>query len=208
MLRATALRKLVKPRSGPEILINLQGTEIGAPVSIGATVNVTRGQVTATGTGYDFVDGLLEVITAHNCGVPNYTTFTISGSGPLPELNLVSTTVAARSVFGVRSDVLYAAYRHPGSMSGVAPHWVLQLLPVSNAPGSPYELIVVIADSYVRVWLNGVSIGRGDLYADYLGPPGQWRLDVGTYFGGTTYTGHIDSIRWEVGALYTDVDNI
>ena len=208
MLRATALRKLVKRQSCPEIPINLLGTEIGAPVSIGATVNVVEGQVTATGTGYDFVDGVLEVITAPYCGVPNYTTFTISGSGPLPELNLVSTTVAARSVFGVRSDVLYAAYRHPGSMSGVAPHWVLQLLPVSNAPGSPYELIVVIADSYVRVWLNGVSIGRGDLYADYLGPPGQWRLDVGTYSGGTAYTGHIDSIRWEVGALYPDVDNI
>ena len=208
MLRVSNLRKLVKPRWCTEIPINLLGTELGAPVSIGATVTVAEGQVTATGTGYEFVAGVLEVTTAPSCGVPNYTTFTILGTGPVPELNLVSTTVPYRSVLGVLSGSLYAAFRLPGSMSGVIPYWVLQALPVSNAPGSPYELIVVIADSYVRVWLNGVSIGRGDLYADYLGPSGEWKLDIGRYFNGATYTGHIDSIRWEVGALYPDVDNI
>ena len=207
MLRATALRKLAKPFPCPEIPINLLGTEIGAPVSIGATVTVAEGQVTATGAGYDFVAGVLEVTTAHYCGVPNYTTFTISGTGPVPDLSLPSTTVANRYVLGVLSESLYAAYRHPGSVVGY-PYWALQALAVGIAPGSPYELIIVIADSYVRVWLNGVSIGRHDLYSDYMGPPGEWKLSIGRYFAGSTYTGHIDSIRWEVGALYPDVDNI
>lgn len=208
MLRATALRKLVKPLSCPEIPINLLGTEIGAPVSIGATVTVAEGQVTATGAGYDFVAGVLEVTTAHYCGVPNYTTFTISGTGPVPDLNLESTTVANRSVLGVVSEGLYAAYRYPGSVVVGFPYWALQELAVSSAPGSPYELIIVIADSYVRAWLNGVSIGRRDLYSDYMGPPGEWKLSIGRYYSGSTYTGHIDSIRWEVGALYPDVYNI
>lgn len=207
MLRATALRKLVKPFPCPEIPINLLGTEIGAPVSIGATVTVAEGQVTATGAGYDFVAGVLEVTTAHYCSVPNYTTFTISGTGPVPDLRLESTTVANRFVLGVVGESLYAAFRYPGGVVGT-PYWALQALAVSSAPGSPYELIIVIADSYVRAWLNGVSIGRHDLYSDYLGPPGEWKLSIGRYFPGSTYTGHIDSIRWEVGALYPDVDNI
>ena len=207
MLRATALRKLVKTSPGPEIPINLRGTEIGAPVSIGATVTVSEGQVTATGAGYDFVAGVLEVTTARHRAVPNYTTFTISGTGPVPDLSLTSTTVAERYALGLVSESLYAAYRYPDSVVG-GPNWALQAAAVGIAPGSPYELIIVIADSYVRAWLNGVSIGRHDLYSDYMGPPGEWKLSIGRYFYGSTYTGHIDSIRWEVGALYPDVDNI
>ena len=207
MLRVSHLRKLVKPPSGPEIPINLLGTEIGAPVSIGATVAVVEGQVTATGTGYDFAAGALEVTTAPSCSVPNYTTFTISGTGPIPDLHLHSTTVHNRYLLGVVSEKLYAAYRYPGSVTG-SPYWALQGLVASSAPGSPYELIIVIADSYVRAWLNGVSIGRQSLYSDYMGPPGEWRLAIGRYYVGSSYTGHVDSIRWEVGALYPDVDNI
>ena len=203
MLRVSNLRKLVKPRSCPEIPINLQGTELGAPVSIGATVNVVEGQVTATGTGYDFVAGVLEVTTAPYCGVPNYTTFTISGTGPVPEMALYSTTGGSRFVLGVlyATGGLFAAYRHPS--------WALSYLPLTLLPGDPYELVIVVADSYVRAWLNGVSMGRSYLYADYLGPPGEWKLEIGRYYGiSDSYTGHIDSIRWEVGALYPDVDNI
>ena len=203
MLRVSHLRKLVKPQSCPEIPINLQGTELGAPVSIGATVTVVEGQVTATGTGYDFVAGVLEVTPAPDCSVPNYTTFTISGTGPVPDMSLCSTTVALRCVLGHSYTYggLYAAYRHPTP-------WALGPLPITTLPGDPYELVIVVADSYVRAWLNGVSMGRRDLYADYLGPPGQWRLEIGSYSYSGSYTGHIDSIRWEVGALYPDVDNI
>ena len=201
MLRVSNLRKLVKPQSPqpcPEIPINLQGTELGAPVSRGATVTVVEGQVTATGTGYDFVAGVLEVTTAPHCSVPNYTTFTISGIGPVPHMALYSTTGDGRHVLGSQYGSLFVAY----------PNWALQYLPITTLPGDPYELVIVVADSYVRAWLNGVSMGRSDLYADYLGPPGEWKLAIGRYFDGSTYTGHIDSIRWEVGALYPDVDNI
>ena len=205
MLRATALRKLVKPQSPPpgppcpKILINLQGTELGAPVSIGATVTVAAGQVTATGTGYDFVKGVLEVTPAPQCNVPNYTTFTISGTGQVPHMGLYSTTVANRIVLGYADGGLHVAYRNAS--------WALTGLPITKLPGDPYKLVIVVAASYLRVWLNGVSIGRSDLAADYLGPPGKWQLDIGRYYPGTTYTGHINSIRWEVGALYPDVAN-
>ena len=201
MLRVSHLRKLVKPLSCPEIPINLLGTEIGAPVSIGATVTVEAGQVTATGTGYDFVAGVLGVTTAPGCSVPNYTTFTISGTGPVPDMALGTTAVVERYVLGYAGNGLYVAYNNKLG-------WVLKKLPITTLPGDPYELVIVVADSYVRAWLNGVSIGRSYLYADQLGPPGQWKLSIGRYYEGSTYTGHIDSIRWEVGALYPDVDNI
>ena len=209
MLRVSHLRKLVKPRSCPEIPINLLGTEIGQPVSNERAAVVQEGSVVADGSGYDFTDGLLIVDTEPGCAISPYTTFTISGKGPVPDLSVYSLPNHARYVVGVVSGRLYAAFRNPGSVVGI-PWWAIQNAPVSVAPGVAYTLVLVVADTYVRAWLNGSSIGRQDIYPDYMGTL-PWQLRVGDYYDHsepTTYTGHIDSIRWEVGALYPDVDNI
>lgn len=202
MLRVSHLRKLVKPASDqcPEIPINLQGTELGTPVSIGATVTVAAGQVTATGTGYDFVNGVLEVTPAPSCSVPNHTTFTISGTGPIPDLALATPPSGASYVLAVLSGYLYVAY------NGL--NWAIPSAPVTVASGAYYSLVIVVANNYARAWLNGSSVGRRYIHSTYLGT-GPWQLRVGDYYGyGSAYTGHIDSIRWEVGALHPDVDNI
>ena len=205
-MRADYLSRCVGATACDAVPIALLGTEIGQPVSNGRAAVVQAGSVVADGSGYDFTGGVLVVDTKSGCATPPYTTFTISGKGPVPNLSMHSMSGTQRWVVGIAAETLYAAYRHPGSVVGV-PYWAIQNAPVSVASGTDYSLVLVVADTYVRVWLNGSSIGRQDIYPNYLGTS-QWQLRVGDYSGGATYTGRVNSITWEVGALYPDVDNI
>ena len=91
MLRVSHLRKLVKPSTPcPESPIALTGTEVGAPVSPGFTVEVLEGTVTATGAGYDFIDGVLWVSTKEGCPLTSEMTFSIAGTGPVPALTVLT----------------------------------------------------------------------------------------------------------------------
>ena len=203
MLRATALRKLVKPQSCP-IPIALLGTEIGTPQSFGGTVSIREGTVTAVGDGYEFVDGILWVQTPTICNVPNVTTFTMAVEGSLPSMELLSLTAKPRYILGrdiYFGDTIFAAYKDSSSW------WAVNGAPIPTAAN--HTLIIMITDEVVRVWHNGVSIARAVLYPDYMGPESQWLLRIGV-FGGfvTPFTGKVNSVKWEVGALYPDVDNI
>lgn len=212
MTLVTQLRKMVGHHAQPcpAVPINLTGLEVGTPVSVGASAISTNGSVIAVGDGYEFVTGILTVNTAVGYPVPNYSTFTITGDGIIPTCELVSTTVADRSIIGVSPfgfSGVYAAFRNPGSINPL-PYWA-----VINAPipvGSPtYTFVVCVGPAFVRVWYNGVSIGRADIYPDYMGPEGEWKLSLGSYGGvDTPYTGKVTSVTWEIGALYPDVDNI
>ena len=209
-MRAAYLARCIGTPVCDSVPIALLGTEIGQPVSNGRVAVVQEGSVVADGSGYDFTDGLLIVDTKNGGSVSAYTTLTITGVGPIPELSLYSLPINTRYVLGVIAGALYAAYRNPGSVVG-SPFWAIQNAPVSVAQGVAYTLVLVVGDTYVRAWLNGSSVGRQSIYPNYLGTS-PWQLRVGDYYYDspvpTTYTGRVNSITWEVGALYPDVDNI
>ena len=198
-MRADYLARCIGPLICDAVPIALLGTEIGQPVSNGRVAVVTNGSVVADGSGYDFTDGVLEVDTKLGCYTSSYTTFTISGKGPVPDLYVGHGLSSGRYVVTIYGGRLWAAYD--------GHTWAFDA-PVSVASGTDYSLVVVVADTYVRVWLNGSSVGRQTIHPNYIQTPPQWQLRVGECFGGTTYTGRVNSITWEVGALYPDVDNI
>lgn len=203
MTRGKYLLRCVGKKVCDSVPIALLGTEVGTPVSNGRPANVVVGDVIATGAGYEFVDGVLFVDTKAGCAVATATTFSISGVGPVPALTIHTMPHAHSYIVGIVNSTLYAAYRSR------ADGWALQNIPVVIAPGLPYSLVVVVAPTYVRAWLNGASIGRNDIYPDYLVPAGEWRLDLSWYIGTNVgYTGHVSEVKWEAGALYPDEDNI
>ena len=204
MLRVSNLRKLVKP-SAPcrEILVDLLGTEVGAPVSAGLPADILEGTVVATGAGYDFTNALLRVTTAASCPEFSELTFSITGTGPVP--SLVVSSHIPNGILGlavVAGGEAYAAYRSPGN------RWVLGGVPVTISAGDPYELKYSIADNWVGVWLNGTRIAREAVSPGLMNTPYPWIVDVGRYtygFFDETYTGHVDSVRLAYGAL-PDID--
>ena len=207
MLRVSNLRKLVKP-SAPclEPPIALLGTEVGAPVSAGLTVEVLEGTVVATGAGYDFINGVLKVSTKGRCTLTSEMTFSITGTGPVPALAVRTNTVYyPKHLIGVLDwGVAYAAYKYPGSLYP-SPYWAIRAVPVAVPAGVPYELKCSIADTWVGVWLNGTRIARAAVTPGYLATSDQWYVTVGSYYSYETYTGHVDSVRLAYGAL-PDID--
>ena len=201
MLRVSHLRKLVKP-SAPcrEILVDLLGTEVGAPVSAGLPVDILEGTVVATGAGYDFTNAVLRATVAASCPLSSELTFSITGTGPVPALAVHSKYGNDYNyLIGVVGTVAYAAYKvHK-------PNWVIQAVPVSVPAGAPYELKCSIADTWVGVWLNGTRIARAEVTPEYLATSAPWHVVLGRYFEGDTYTGHVDSVRLAYGAL-RDID--
>lgn len=205
MLRVSHLRKLVKSSSPClEPPIALMGTEVGAPVSTGLTVEVLNGTVTATGAGYDFVDGVLKVSTKGQCTSTSEMTFSVTGTGPVPELDvLVDSVYYAMRLIGVAGSVAYAAHKYPGSLYP-SPYWAIKAVPVAVPAGVPYELKCSIADTWVGVWLNGNRIARAVVTPGYVATTLPWMVVVGRYFT-ETYTGYVASVRLENGAL-PDID--
>ena len=211
MLRVSHLRKLVKP-SAPcrEILVDLLGTEVGAPVSAGLPADILEGTVVATGAGYDFTNAVLRVTVAGSCPESSELTFSITGTGPVPTLGVHSTNIFSavyNILVSVISETAYAAYRRFGPGPGDAA-WALLGAPVTIPAGAPYELKCSIADNWVGVWLNGTRIARAAVSPGDLKTPYQWMVDVGRDIYSapyTTYTGHVDSVRLAYGAL-PDID--
>ena len=210
MLRVSHLRKLVKP-SPPcrDILVDLLGTEVGAPVSAGLPAEVLAGTVTATGAGYDFTAGVLRVTTAGSCPESSELTFSITGTGPVPTLGVynVAASVNLNILVSVLSGTAYAAYRRFGPRPEDT-GWALLGAPVTIPAGAPYELKCSIADNWVGVWLNGTRIAREAVSPGALKTPYPWIVDVGRdkYSAPyATYTGHVDSVRLENGSL-PDID--
>ena len=207
MLRVSHLRKLVKP-SAPcrDILVDLLGTEVGAPVSAGLPVNIPYGTVVATGAGYDFTNGVLSVTTAGSCPLSSETTFSITGTGPVPALHVYGGASSAADIFvGVTGDQVYAAYRPPESYPPPQ-YWASGYVPVAISAGAPYELKCSLADTWVGVWLNGTRIARADVSPGALKIPGPWTVIVGAYYSySEMYTGHVDSVSLANGAL-PDID--
>ena len=175
------------------------GTEVGVPVSTGLTVKVLAGTVTATGAGYDFIDGALRVSTKKRCPLTSEMTFSITGTGPVPELAVrVDNVYDARELIGVLGTVAYAAY----------PYWAISGVPVSVPAGAPYELKCSIADTWVGVWLNGTRIARAEVTPEYLATSDPWYVELGHYFDATshgTYTGLVSSASLVTGSL-PDID--
>ena len=204
MLRVSNLRKLVKlPRAQcPEPPVALLGTEVGAPVSAGLTVDILEGTVVATGAGYDFTDGVLSVTTAGSCPVTSEMTFSISGIGPVPAFS-VSLPGPAYGLAGLTMEYVYAAFKYPYSMYP-SPYWAISYVPIAVPAGVPYELKCSIADTWVGVWLNGNRIARAAVTPGYLSSPLPWHVMVGRY-SNETYTGHVDSVSLTNGAL-PDID--
>ena len=198
MLRVSHLRKLVKPPPCPDILVDLLGTEVGAPVSAGLPADILKGTVVATGAGYDFTNAALRVAVAGSCPESSELTFSITGTGPVPTLGVYNAYSILVTVIG---GAAYAA-------GGRYAWWALLGAPVTIPAGAPYELKCSIADNWVGVWLNGTRIARAAIGPRTLKTPGQWMVDVGmdkynaSY---TTYTGHVDSVRLAYGAL-PDID--
>ena len=210
MLRVSNLRKLVKP-SAPcrDILVDLLGTEVGAPVSAGLPVDILEGTVVATGAGYDFTDAWLRVTVASSCPESSELTFSITGTGPIPTLGVHSSSpYLAKILVSVIWGAAYADYRPaPGSAPGSAA-WALLGAPVTISAGAPYELKCSIADNWVGVWLNGTRIAREAVNPGSMKTSYPWIVDVGrdTYSAPySTYTGHVDSVRLAYGAL-PDID--
>ena len=199
MLRVSHLRKLVKPSAQcREILVDLLGTEVGAPVSAGHTVEVLAGTVTATGAGYDFIDGILRVSTTKKrCPLTSEMTFSITGTGPVPELAVRANEPIERYLIAVQYDTVYAVYTYPHT------NWVSGAY-VSVPAGAPYELKCSIADTWVGVWLNGTRIARAEVTPGYLATSAPWYVTLGRYYYGT-YTGHVDSASLVTGSL-PDID--
>ena len=204
MLRVSHLRKLVKP-SAPcrEILVDLLGTEVGAPVSAGLPADILEGTVVATGAGYDFTNAWLRVTVAASCPESSELTFSITGTGPVPTLGVYNTVNAGyygKILLTVLSETAFAAFRRFG--------WVLLGAPVAVSAGDPYELKCSIADNWVGVWLNGTRIARAAVSPGDLKTPYPWTVDVGRDIYSApyaTYTGHVDSVRLAYGAL-PDID--
>ena len=205
MLRVSHLRKLVKPSSSscPEPPIALMGTEVGAPVSAGLTVNILEGTVVATGAGYDFTNAALSVTTAEGCPVSSEMTFSITGTGPVPALRVSMLSGIEYYLVAVVSGVVYAAFKRPGGLYAPIP-WAIKHVPLAISAGAPYELKCSIADTWVGVWLNGTRIARADVTPGYLESAYPWEMSVGRYFS-ETYTGHVDSVSLANGAL-PDID--
>ena len=209
MLRVSHLRKLVKP-SPPcrEILVDLLGTEVGAPVSAGLPADILEGTVVATGAGYDFTNAVLRVTVAASCPESSELTFSITGTDPTPTLSVYSyETHDLNILLTVLSETAYAAYRRFGPRP--EDHgWALLGAPVTISAGAPYELKCSIADNWVGVWLNGTRIARAAVSPGDLKTPYPWMVDVGRDIYSapyTTYTGHVDSVRLAYGAL-PDID--
>ena len=201
MLRSSRLLKLIKPSpTCPEPPIALMGTEVGVPVSTGLTVEVLAGTVTATGAGYDFIDGVLRVSTKKRCPLTSEMTFSITGTGPVPELAVrVNRADSDKHLIGVLGTVVYAAYKYP------APYWAINSVPVSVPAGAPYELKCSIADTWVGVWLNGTRIARAEVTPELLATSDPWYVELGRYFNGRTYTGLVSSASLVNGSL-PDID--
>ena len=199
MLRVSNLRKLVKPRAPcPDLSIALLGTEVGAPVSAGLTVNILEGTVVATGAGYDFTDGVLSVAAADGCPVSSGMTFSITGTGPVPPLSVDS--LHLKYLIGVLpSGVAYVAYGNN------VPIWAIKARPLAVPDGGAYELKCAIADTWVGLWLNGSRVARAAVYPWHLATLLPWTVTVGRYNEGETYTGHVDSVSLANGAL-PDID--
>ena len=174
------------------------GTEVGAPVSAGLTVEVLEGTVTATGAGYDFIDGVLRVSTKEECPLASEMTFSITGTGPVPALAVrVDPVYSDAHLIGVAGNAAYAAYT---PFIG----WAIKAVPVSVPAGAPYELKCSIADTWVGVWLNGTRIARAEVTPGYLATSATWYVILGRY-SGETYTGHVDSASLVTGSL-PDID--
>ena len=205
MLRVSHLRKLVKPSAPcPETPIALMGTEVGVPVSTGLTVEVLDGTVTATGAGYDFIDGVLRVSTKELCPLTSEMTFSITGTGPVPALSVyVNSAYNIMYLIGGLGTVVYAAYKYPGSLYHF-PYWAIKAVPVSVPAGAPYELKCSIADTWVGVWLNGTRIARAEVTPEYLATSDPWYMVLGRYFD-ETYTGLVSSASLVTGSL-PDID--
>lgn len=204
MLRVSHLRKLVKP-SAPcrEILVDLLGTEVGAPVSAGLPVDILEGTVVATGAGYDFTNAVLRVTAPGSCPEYSELTFSITGTGPVPTLGVYNYGI----LVSVISGAAYAAFRQYGPRPEDV-GWALLGAPVTISAGAPYELKCSIADNWVGVWLNGTRIAREAVSPGALKGPYPWTVDVGwdMYSAPSdTYTGHVDSVRLAHGAL-PDID--
>ena len=209
MLRVSHLRKLVKP-SPPclEILVDLLGTEVGAPVSAGLPADILEGTVVATGAGYDFTNAWLRVTVPGSCPESSELTFSITGTGPVPTLGVYNGNPMISSILvSVISEPAYAAYRRFGPRPEDT-GWVLLGAPVTSPAGVPYELKCSIADNWVGVWLNGTRIAREAVSPGILKTLDPWTVDVGRDIYSapyTTYTGHVDSVRLANGAL-PDID--
>ena len=200
MLRVSHLRKLVKPIAQcRDILVDLLGTEVGAPVSAGLPVDILEGTVVATGAGYDFTNAALRVTVAPSCPESSEMTFSITGTGPIPSLAVHGDIPNYFQIFaGVSNETAYAAYQY-GAVT-----WVLHAMYVIIPAGAPYELKYSIADNWVGVWLNGIRIGRADVNPGVMKWSYPWTVDVGRYLyksPNETYTGHVDSVRLAYGAL-------
>ena len=209
MLRVSHLRKLVKPGAPClDILVDLLGTEVGAPVSAGLPVDILEGTVVATGAGYDFTNAVLRATVAGSCPESSELTFSITGTGPVPTLCVYtdrpySAAILASSIFGAA----YAAFRRVGPRPEDI-WWAILGAPVTISAGAPYELKYSIADNWVGVWLNGTRIARAAVIPGTMKQPYPWVVDVGryTFFDpSATYTGHVDSVRLAYGAL-PDID--
>ena len=197
MLRVSHLRKLVKPSAQcREILVDLLGTEVGAPVSAGLPADILAGTVVATGAGYDFTNAALRVTAAGSCPESSELTFSITGTGPVPPLAVYSTASYRQpALAGVIGELTCAA--------GDVYNWSLcYYLTISE--GAPYELKYSITDNWVGMWLNGTRIGRATVYPGLMKHLYPWTVEVGRY-GYWTYTGHVDSVRLAHGAL-PDID--
>lgn len=204
MLRVSHLRKLVKPSAQcRDILVDLLGTEVGAPVSAGLPVDILEGTVVATGAGYDFTNAALRVTVASSCPESSELTFSITGTGPIPSLAVHGDIPGYFQIFAAVVDgVAYAAYLY-GSVG-----WVILHAPATISAGAPYELKYSIADNWVGVWLNGTRIGRAAVNPGTMKWSYPWTVDVGRYlykYPNETYTGHVDSVRLAYGAL-PDID--
>ena len=204
MLRVSNLRKLVKPSDQClDILVDLLGTEVGAPVSAGLPADILAGTVVATGAGYDFTNAVLRVTAASSCPESSELTFSITGTGPIPTLMVRSLETAAFNILvSVISGTAYAAYGF--GLGG----WTLVGAPVTISAGAPYELKCSMADNWVGVWLNGTRIARSAANPGRPKHPYPWVVDVGRDIYSApydTYTGHVDSVRLAYGAL-PDID--
>ena len=182
------------------------GTEVGVPVSTGLTVEVLTGTVTATGAGYDFIDGVLRASTGEKCPLTSEMTFSITGTGPVPALS-VHVNQGYKYLIGVAGTAAYAAYKYPESLYPY-PYWALKAVPVSVPAGAPYELKCSIADTWVGVWLNGTRIARAEVTPELLAASDPWAVELGRYFDGVsygTYTGLVSSASLVTGSL-PDID--
>lgn len=209
MLRVSHLRKLVKTSAPcPEILVDLLGTEVGAPVSAGLPVDILEGTVVATGAGYDFTNAVLRARVPWSCQESSELTFSITGTGPVPTLGVYNYPDSATILVSVISQTAYAAFRPVyGPTPGYA-EWALLGAPVTVPAGVPYEFKCSIADNWVGVWLNGTRIARAAVSPGALKTPFPWTVDVGRDIYSApyaTYTGHVDSVRLAYGAL-PDID--